>query len=246
MSYVGGRRKQRERRLVELDEGFQINWDKSELMPVYLKQNSSTLKSVPFKIAEDRFTYLGVTVTRKPERGAVSTLYQTLLSQEVVSTEKYRTEWETELGMPITEEFWETCLRNIHRCSVNVRLNLIQFKVVHRLHYSKVKVNKMYSSVSALCNKCKNQPGTLTHQFWTCPNLHSFWTSIFDFYSKAFDKQLKPDPLVAILGSTGDTNLNYGSDKWPVFLGAVLAKKLILRFWKSDAVPTFEMWLREV
>ncbi|KAF3850911.1 hypothetical protein F7725_012683 [Dissostichus mawsoni] len=63
---------------------------------------------------------------------------------------------------------------------------------------------------------------------------------------EAFDKQLKPDPLVAILGSTGDTNLNYGSDKWPVFLGAVLAKKLILRFWKSDAVPTFEMWLREV
>ncbi|KAI9538440.1 hypothetical protein NQZ68_014184 [Dissostichus eleginoides] len=55
--------------------------------------------------------------------------------------------------------------------------------------------------------------------------------------------QLKPDPL---LGSTGDTNLNYGSDKWLVFLGAVLAKKLILRFWKSDAVPTFEMWLREV
>lgn len=117
-------------------------------------------------------------------RGAVSTLYQTLLSQdqEVVSTEKYRTEWETELGMPITEEGWETCFRNIHRCSVNVRLNLIQFKVVHRLHYSKVKVNKMYSSVSALCNKCKNKPGTLTHQFWTCPNLHSFWTSAFDFY----------------------------------------------------------------
>ena len=47
---------------------FQINLDKSELMPVYLNQNSSTLKSVPFKIAEDRFTYLGVTVTRKPER----------------------------------------------------------------------------------------------------------------------------------------------------------------------------------
>lgn len=30
--------------------GFQINWDKSELMPVYLNQNSSTLKDVTSQI----------------------------------------------------------------------------------------------------------------------------------------------------------------------------------------------------
>lgn len=46
--------------------GFQINWEKSELMPVHLNHNSTSLRSVPFKIAKDRFTYLGVSVTRKP------------------------------------------------------------------------------------------------------------------------------------------------------------------------------------
>ena len=46
--------------------GFQINWDKSELMPVHLNHNSTMLNSVPFKIAKDRFMYLGVYVTRKP------------------------------------------------------------------------------------------------------------------------------------------------------------------------------------
>lgn len=46
--------------------GFQINWDKSELMPVHLNHNSTMLNSVPFKIAKDRFMYLGVYVSRKP------------------------------------------------------------------------------------------------------------------------------------------------------------------------------------
>lgn len=46
--------------------GFQINWEKSELMPVHLNHNSTSLRSVPFRITKDRFTYLGVSVTRKP------------------------------------------------------------------------------------------------------------------------------------------------------------------------------------
>lgn len=46
--------------------GFQINWEKSELMPIHLNHNSTTLNSVPFKKATDRFTYLGVSVTGKP------------------------------------------------------------------------------------------------------------------------------------------------------------------------------------
>ena len=164
------------------------------------------------------------------EKGAVAILYQSLINHSPPSTDRLRTEWETELGIPLTEKFWDSCLMNIHRSSVNARHNLIQFKVIHRLHYSKVKVSKMYPSLSAFCNKCKNQKGTLTHQFWTCPNLHSFWSSVFDFYSKAFNKQWIPNPLVAILGSTNDIALNSGRDKWPVYLGTVLAKKRILRF----------------
>ena len=141
------------------------------------------------------------------------------------------------------------CLLKIHRCSINARHKLIQFKITHRLHYSKLKVNKMYPNVSALCNKCKNQVGTLTHQLWTCPSLHSFWSSIFDFYSKAFKRLCEPCPLVAILGSAGDSTQysnNTKSVQQSLCLGAILAKRLILRHWKSDNVPSIEMWMREL
>ena len=159
----------------------------------FIKQHVSTLSEIPHHPALEK---IKITPGKK---GAVSSLYQILFSQIETSTELQRSGWESELGVPLSIEYWEKCLLNIHRCSINARHKLIQFKIIHRLHYSKLKVNKMYPNVSALCNKCKNQVGTLTHQFWTCPSLHSFWSSIFDFYSKAFKRLCEPCPLVAIL-----------------------------------------------
>lgn len=146
--------------------------------------------------------------------------------------------------MEISDEVWETCLENIHHCSINTRHNLVQFKTVHRLHYSKAKIHKIFPNVSGICNKCNSKEGTLSHQFFTCAKLYSYWTSIFDFFSKAFGKKWEPDPLVAILCSTNNHELNVGRDKWAVYLGMVLAKKMILQMWKAVSVPTFEMWLR--
>ncbi len=44
--------------------GNKINWSKSELMPVRCKDRD-TLTQIPFKLALEKFTYLGVQVTNK-------------------------------------------------------------------------------------------------------------------------------------------------------------------------------------
>lgn len=44
--------------------GYRINWTKSELMPVRL-HNPHILNSFPFKVASEKFTYLGIQVTRR-------------------------------------------------------------------------------------------------------------------------------------------------------------------------------------
>ncbi len=54
-------------------------------------------------------------------------------------------------------------LRNVHTCSVNARHSLIQFKVIHRLRYSKLKLHQIYPTISPLCNKCETLEGTLFH-----------------------------------------------------------------------------------
>ena len=69
-----------------------------------------------------------------------------------------------------------------------------------------------------------------------------YWALIFDYLSRAFDRVLAPDPLIALFG-TVDGNSHEGK---AVSLCTLLAKRLILQFWKLETVPAFEMWLRDL
>ena len=51
-------------------------------------------------------------------------------------TQNLKEAWERDLGVIITDEDWSSYLKDIHKCSINSRHQLIQFKVLHRLHYS--------------------------------------------------------------------------------------------------------------
>ena len=77
--------------------------------------------------------------------------------------------------------------------------NLVPFKVIHRLRYSNVKLHTIFPDTSPLCERCKQDEGTLTNLIWTCPKVHAYWALIFDYLSKAFDRVIAPDPLIAQL-----------------------------------------------
>ncbi len=47
--------------------------------------------------------------------------------------------WEDELGAQLSDETWARCLTAVRSCSVNTRHRLIQFKAIHRLHYTETK-----------------------------------------------------------------------------------------------------------
>ncbi len=64
------------------------------------------------------------------------------------SNGRFKVAWEDELGAELSDETWDRCLTVVRSCSVNSRHQLIQFKVIHRLHYTKTKLHKMFSSVS--------------------------------------------------------------------------------------------------
>lgn len=48
--------------------------------------------------------------------------------------------------MELSEEAWRDSLTHIHTSSLCLRHGLIQFKVLHRLHYSRDKLAKIFSS----------------------------------------------------------------------------------------------------
>lgn len=180
------------------------------------------------------------------EKGSVSRAYNVFLEQSPTSSEAFKQSWEEELGTDISVETWKSCTDNIHNSSINARLGLIQFKVVHRLHFCQSRLSKFSPEISSLCPKCSAAEGTLSHQFLTCHKLNHFWNLLFGHLSEVYNRTIMPDPIMALFGVVAPET---GLDKYEVqavALSMLLAKRLILQHWKSEAVPTFDMWIMEL
>lgn len=176
----------------------------------------------------------------------ISRFTQFFTSYGAVSTQHLKAAWEKDLDLTINDKDWETYLNDINKCSINSRHQLIQFKVLHRLHYSCTKLHSFYPSVSPTCPKCKSADGTLAHLFWLCPKLNHFWCDIFKCFSNVYKCNISPDPCTSIFGGTQHLFTLTHSHRKTIQYGMVIAKRNILIHWKDDNVPSFKAWLAEM
>lgn len=61
-------------------------------------------------------------------------------------------------------------------------------------------------------------------------------------YSCVFE----PDPMIALFGVSPSLLKHRVLVQSTIMYGMVIAKKMILKLWKSDTVPQFKIWLSEV
>ena len=121
-------------------------------------------------------------------------------------------------------------------------------KVVHRAHFTKARLAKIYPNANPLCPRCSGQPADLMDMFWRCPNLSTFLLSIFKAFSEMFGTQLDPDPICALFGLTpGETQIVLPAKAQVVIAFTTLhARRLILFRWKQQAPLSFSHWVNDV
>lgn len=164
-------------------------------------------------------------------RGLISQIYELINNINPHSLENLRMAWDSNLGVVITNDQWDSILDLIYTSSPSAKHNLIQLKVVHRAHYTNARLAKMYPNSDPLCPRCKGQPADLLHMFWLCPKLSTFWISIFKAYSEMFAAQFDPDPICALFGLIPEDFRARLPNK------ANVARRLILLRWKQRAPP---------
>lgn len=74
----------------------------------------------------------------------------------------------------------------------------IQFKIVHRLHVSMVKLSKMYPVLNTVTFVSKHLPPFFT--FWSRSSINSFWSSIFELYSAISGLPIEPCLFIGLFG----------------------------------------------
>ena len=211
----------------------------------YLQVRHYVQKNIPsFPIKPKESIFYDLLLSPPDTRHLVSKFITALSPSD--NTTPLKVGWANELGAAISDDMWEKSLSSIHRCSVNSRYRLIQFKILHRFYFSKTRLNKIYSSVSPLCDWCQTSEGSLSHLIWSCPVLHDYWVGIFHWFSEAFNVDIVPDYKLAIFGYF-DSSVSFSSAQQQALLaGMVAAKKVILLSWKSPVAPCFKRWLSEM
>lgn len=174
--------------------------------------------------------------------------YANIMSTYSPSVSHIREQWENDMGVSLSDEEWEMALTRVHSSSICSRHALIQFKVLHRLHFSKAKLARIFPNKSPICDKCKQTTATLYHMFWSCSKLDNFWSSFFDTMSQIYGVDIQPSPLIAILGIIPESD----QGSFPAYLqrafafSSLLARRLILFKWKDTTPPIHNHWIRDM
>lgn len=114
-------------------------------------------------------------------KGQVSFLYDLLFTTNDAVINKIKADRQFELQTNLSEDFWIKALGAVNSSSSCARLSLIQFKVLHRLHYSKHKLSRIFpNTIDERCSRCSQILCNLTHMFWSCSKLAHFWQSFLN------------------------------------------------------------------
>lgn len=179
-------------------------------------------------------------------KGIVSILYCKILAPLHISLSQIKAWWEEDLEIVISDEDWEAALYRIHKSSVCARHGLLQCKIVHRVHWTKLKLSKHFQDVDPACDRCRFSPASHAHMFWSCTKLRGFWSIIFETLSGFLGKSISPCPLIALFGITpASYNFTKIQSDCIAFI-MLLAKRLILLKWKDRKPPTPTQWIRDV
>ena len=84
--------------------------------------------------------------------------------------------WEQDLSITPNADFWsQICKNNFTHCKIP-NLQLIQFKVNHRTHYTGERLHKMGFTTSDQCTYCtQHTTDNYMHAFWHCTPIRQFW-----------------------------------------------------------------------
>lgn len=96
-------------------------------------------------------------------------IYALIKSLNQISWEETKIVWERDLGAEISEGEWKDSLTQVHTSSLCARFGLIQFKVLHPLHYSRDRLAKIFPNTNPAGLRCGNSPVSVGHMFWLCP-----------------------------------------------------------------------------
>lgn len=133
-------------------------------------QNSENFPRAPARAPVD-----SIFLEKPAVKRAISILCNKLSDLTGSNSLQYlRQAWGKDLGTNISEKQWEQALSCTHSASICARHGVIEFKMIYQLHWSRLKLSKVFPDVDPACVRCKHAAVSLSPMFWGCSELSNF------------------------------------------------------------------------
>lgn len=122
----------------------------------------------------------------------------------------------------MVENSWNCALQGVNDSTSCERLNVIEFYIEFTFP------KRDYLRCSIILTKAvtgvHNTPANLTHMFWSCPAMTTFWFIIFKSLSDALSINFQPKAAAAIFGiKVGEYSISRKSHKRTTAFATLLA-----------------------
>ena len=169
----------------------------------------------------------------------------TLVTSALSSPLAIQNTWEKEFGATFAPEWWQATLDRVNSTSLCASLTLIQFKILHRAHLTKVRLNKLFDT-SEMCDRCHLAPADHTHTFYSCSRLAPFWSSVYDTLSRVLGRMVAPSPFISIFGVPEIFSSFTRKECNIIAFVSLVARRHILLHWKDPKPPSSNSWLKDL
>lgn len=152
--------------------------------------------------------------------------------------------WSADLNIDITHKKWDCICENIKRVSRDIKIRLIQFKILNRFYWIPPRLFRLKLRDNADCWKCCSSEGNLLHLLWECPMIKNYWLKIHDCIENITWTSLEFCPRLYVLNDPQMTS-NCGAADF-IQTSIMVGKQIIMRNWKNPGEPSFQEWSMEL
>lgn len=191
--------------------------------------------------AGNKLTELERLCDTEDQRNIVSKMYKVLMKVDQLEIPPYIDKWERELGTKKDANTIKRILDMICNSARDAHTAEMNYKCISNLT---PEIVCKYQNKTAYCWRGCQEIGTMSHLWWTCPKIKTFWGEICGLIKEITGKVIADDPWEVLFhGGDGDIK-KYKQSLVPHLLNA--AKRIIPKNWQRKESPEIWEWIDAV
>ena len=120
----------------------------------------------------------------------VTWIYKALIDMAYTCPRATRNQGERDMGKPLTDREWVTCLEPIKKVLRFSRMEYTQVNDLHQCYLAATKITRMFGGMPRTCPRCNSTSPPFYHMVWECQMIGEYWSRMIAHLNRTLIRNL--------------------------------------------------------